>query len=111
VGLLCGLTLSLSAYSQGDSSQTAPRTFIFSKYQLPAQGDSTAMSFLNVPLKSSPYKIHYKIKTLTFPADPDPKPKRFNLIDALITGYLEGKNKDKNDDHFLVPVKKNTPNP
>lgn len=109
MSLLCGLALSLSAFSQTDSSQ--PKTFIFSKYQLPTQGDSMVTSFLNAPLKSSPYKIHYKIKTLTFPADPDPKPKRFNLIDALITGYLEDKYKDKNDDRFLVPVKKNIPNP
>jgi hypothetical protein len=107
--LFCGFALSLSAFSQTDSS--LPKTFIFSKYQLPAQGESTVTSFFNAPQKSSPYKIHYKIKTLTFPADPDPKPKRFNLIDALITGYLEDKYKDKNDDRFLIPVKKNTPNP
>lgn len=107
MGSLCCLVLSLSAYSQVDSSPPAPKTFIFSKYQLlPPQGDSAATSFFNAPLKSSPYKIHYKIKTLTFPADPDPKPKRFNLIDALITGYFEEKNKDKNEAQFITPFKK-----
>jgi len=104
--LLCGLVLSLSAYSQADTLQPTPKTFIFSKYKLSTQGAST-VSFFSAPLKPSPYKIHYKIKTLTFPSDPNPKPKRFNLIDAIITGYIEGKEEEENKNNFLVPVKKN----
>lgn len=103
-GINCSLLLSLACYSQADSTKPVPKTFILSKYQLPTQGDLATTSFFSVPLQSSPYKIHYKIKTQTFPNDPDSKPKRFNLIDALITGYL--KDKDKNEAHFITPIKK-----
>ncbi len=106
-GMAFTLLLSLSAYSQTDSVKPAPKTFIFSKYQLPTKGDAVAATFFSAPVKESPYKIHYKIKTLTYPSDPDPKPKRFNLVDALITGYFEGKEEKENDKHFLVPMKKN----
>lgn len=108
LGLFGSLLLSVPAFSQADTLPPAPRTFIFSKYQLPTQGDSS-LSFFSAPLKASPYKIHYKIKTLSFPSDPNPKPKRFNLIDWIITGYLDDKDKDRdrNQQAFLMPPKKN----
>ena len=101
-GFACGLLLSVTSYSQTDSTQ--PKPFIFSKYQLPAQGVPT-VSFFSALLKESPYKIHYKIKTISFPTDPDPKPKRFNVIDALITSYLSGDYKENNN-NTIVPFKK-----
>jgi hypothetical protein len=107
IGMASGVLLSLAAYSQTDSTKPVPNTFIFSKYQLPTQGNATAStSLFSAPVQASPYKIHYKIKTLTYPADPDPKPKRFNLIDALITGYLDDKNKDENNNFLVTPFKK-----
>ncbi|HYH13808.1 MAG TPA: hypothetical protein VD794_01220 [Flavisolibacter sp.] len=104
-GIACGLLLSLASYSQADSSQPVPKTFIFSKYQLPVKSDESTTSFFSAPVKASPYKIHYKIKTLDFPSDPDPKPKRFNVIDALITSYLSGEYKENNN-NTIVPFKK-----
>ena len=86
MGLLCGLVLSFSAFSQTDD--THPKTFIFSKYQLPEQSDAASTSFFNAPLKSSPYKIHYKIKTLTYPADTRSE-RSSSIANAVVNGLIE----------------------
>lgn len=109
-GIALGLLLSVTSYSQADS--TLPRTFSFSRYQLPAQSAST-VSFFNAPVKASPYKIHYKIKTLTFPADTRPEPPK-SIVGALVNGIVETAiddllNKDCEDKNkFLVPIKPTT---
>jgi hypothetical protein len=99
----------LSAFSQTNTSQ--PKTFIFSKYQLPAQSESArATSFYSAPLRSSPYKIHYKIKTLTFPADTKPE-RPLSITNALVNGLIETATKKLfNDDcekenRLFVPLK------
>lgn len=109
VALLCGVVLSLSAFSQNDT--TLPKTFIFSKYQLPAQSESPiAFPFYSAPPPPSPYKIHYKIKTLTFPADTRPE-RPTSIANAVVNGLVETATKKlfKDDcdekNRFLVPLK------
>jgi len=110
IGLSCGLILSAASYGQADSTQAAPKAFFFSKYQLSAQGSLGSTSFFSVPLKASPYKIHYKIKTLTFPADTRPE-RPTSIVGALVNGIVETATNDlfNNDceekNKFLVPIK------
>ena len=106
-GLTCSLLVSVVSYSQTDSTDAVPKTFVFSKYQL--QGHA-AVSFFSVPLQASPYKIHYKIKTLTFPADTRPE-RPVSIANAVVNGIIETATKRllKDDceeqNKFLVPLK------
>ncbi|WP_148661217.1 hypothetical protein [Flavisolibacter tropicus] len=108
IGLLCGLMFSFYAFSQTNATQ--PKTFIFSKYQLPAQGDAVTTSFYSTPQSSSPYKIHYKIKTLTFPADTRPE-RPTSIASAVVNGLIETATKKlfkdncEETNHMFVPLK------
>ena len=113
IALLTGLFLSLTAFSQADTTAAVVRPFSLPKSQLPTPGE-TSTSFFSAPVNESPYKIHYKIKTLTFPVDPRPEPPK-SLVGALVNGIVETAiddllNNDCEDKNkFLVPIKPTTP--
>jgi hypothetical protein len=86
ISLLVFSLLAIWSYGQKDTIGQ-PLPFVFAKYKLPDQKASTLAGTFYSPVRpSTNYKIHYKIKTLHYPAEPE-KPK-FHPLDILINSLL-----------------------